>query len=161
MRHHQAHPADDPAVATLADVVKVAAATIAILSGPVATPSERASSSGRDMTFIRHRSAISTAVPIATGPNKGSRSERSPRQAAEQPEGHGRQLVVRIGKIFHEADAGAKQRADHDARQHQHQDRIARSHGRADGVDGGNSEQATKKGKSLNGQHAEREEKCR
>src|SRR4029077_1527473 len=64
-----------PAVATLADVVSVAAATMATRSGPVGTPSERASSSGSDMTFIRQRKAINTAVPNATGPNSGSRSD--------------------------------------------------------------------------------------
>src|SRR5262245_1177176 len=64
-----------PDVATLADVTSVAAATIAIRSGPVATPSARASSSGNDITFMRQRSATSTTVPIATGPRSGSRSE--------------------------------------------------------------------------------------
>ena len=63
-----------PAVATLAEVTSVAAATMAMRSGPVATPSARASSSGSDITFMRQRSAISTAVPAATGPTSGSRS---------------------------------------------------------------------------------------
>src|SRR4029077_6398874 len=49
-----------PAVATLADVTSVAAATIATRNGPVATPNARASSSGSDITFMRHRSATST-----------------------------------------------------------------------------------------------------
>ena len=49
-----------PAVATLADVTSVAAATIAMRSGPVGTPSARASSSGSDITFMRQRSASST-----------------------------------------------------------------------------------------------------
>ena len=64
-----------PEVATLADVTSVAASTIAIRIGPVAMPSARASSSGSDITLSRQRSAISTRVPIATGPNSGSRSE--------------------------------------------------------------------------------------
>ena len=63
-----------PAVATLADVTSVAAATTAMRSGPVASPSERASSSGSDITFMRQRSAISTSDPSATGPNSGMRS---------------------------------------------------------------------------------------
>src|SRR5262245_61391819 len=64
-----------PEVATLADVTSVAAATIAMRSGPVATPSAFASASGSDITFMRQRSATSTTVPIATGPRSGSRSE--------------------------------------------------------------------------------------
>jgi hypothetical protein len=64
-----------PDVATLADVTSVAAATIAMRSGPVATPSARASSSGSDITFICQRKATSTAVPSATGPNSGNRSD--------------------------------------------------------------------------------------
>ena len=63
-----------PAVATLADVTSVAAATIAMRSGPVGRPSARASSSGSDITFMRQRSATSTSVPSATGPNSGMRS---------------------------------------------------------------------------------------
>src|SRR5215510_6957045 len=57
-----------PEVATLAEVTNVAAATIAIRNGPVASPSARASSSGNDITLSRQRSAISTMVPTATGP---------------------------------------------------------------------------------------------
>ena len=64
-----------PEVATLAEVTKVAAATIAIRNGPVASPSARASSSGNDITLSRQRSAINTMVPTATGPVSGSRSE--------------------------------------------------------------------------------------
>ena len=63
-----------PDVATLAEVTKVAAATIAIRRGPVAMPSARASSSGSDITFSFHRNARSTMVPSATGPKRGSRS---------------------------------------------------------------------------------------
>ena len=63
-----------PAVATLAEVTSVAAATMAMRSGPVGTPSARASSSGSDITFMRQRSATSTSVPSATGPNSGTRS---------------------------------------------------------------------------------------
>src|SRR5262249_20093960 len=64
-----------PGAATLAEVTSVAAATIAMRSGPVATPSARASSSGSDITFMRQRSATSTSVPSATGPSSGTRSE--------------------------------------------------------------------------------------
>ena len=63
-----------PAAATLAEVTSVAAATIAMRSGPVGTPSARASSSGSDITFMRHRSATSTAVPSAIGVSSGRRS---------------------------------------------------------------------------------------
>ena len=146
-----------PAVATLAEVTSVAAATMAMRSGPVATPSARASSSGSDITFMRQRSATSTAVPSATGPNSGTRSATlGRRQAAEQPERHGGKLVVGIGEIFDEADAGAEQRADHHAGQHQHQDRIARAHQRADEVDGGDRDQPAGKGEALDGENAER-----
>src|SRR5262245_9976030 len=55
-----------PEVATLAAVTSVAAATIAMRNGPVASPSARASSSGNDITLSRQRSAISTMVPTAT-----------------------------------------------------------------------------------------------
>ena len=64
-----------PAVATLADVTSVAAATMAMRNGPVGTPSARASSSGSDITFMRQRSASRASVPSATGPNSGTRSE--------------------------------------------------------------------------------------
>src|SRR5205814_391856 len=63
-----------PAVATLADVTSVAAATMTMRSAPVGSPRARASSSGSDITFIRQRSASSTSVPSATGPNSGMRS---------------------------------------------------------------------------------------
>src|SRR5499427_4326247 len=63
-----------PEVATLAEVTSVAAATMAMRSGPVASPSARASSSGSDITLSRQRSATSTTVPSATGPVSGSRS---------------------------------------------------------------------------------------
>ena len=63
-----------PEVATLAEVTSVAAVTMAIRNGPVATPSARASSSGSDITLSRQRSATSTMVPRATGPASGSRS---------------------------------------------------------------------------------------
>ncbi len=63
-----------PAVATLAEVTSVAAATMAMRSGPVGTPSAFASSSGSDITFMRQRSASSAMVPSATGPNSGTRS---------------------------------------------------------------------------------------
>jgi hypothetical protein len=64
-----------PDVATLAEVTSVAATTIAIRSRPVATPSARASSSGSDITFSRQRNANRTAVPSATGPASGRRSD--------------------------------------------------------------------------------------
>ena len=64
-----------PEVATLAEVTSVAAATIAMRNGPVASPSARASSSGSDITLSRQRSGISTIVPTTTGPISGSRSE--------------------------------------------------------------------------------------
>jgi hypothetical protein len=63
-----------PAAATLAEVTSVAAATIAARSGPVATPSARASSSGSDITFMRQRKAMSTRAPMAMGANRGARS---------------------------------------------------------------------------------------
>ena len=131
-------------------------------AGPVATPSARASSSGSDITFIRQRNAISTAAPIATGPNNGSRSGDVRRgQAAQQPERHGRQLVVGIGKIFHQTDAGAEQRSDHDAGQHQHQDRIARTHRRADHIDGAR-QRAGRRGRRKPGSRTRRaKDKCR
>src|SRR5260370_37805078 len=63
-----------PQAGTVAEVTSVAATTMATRNGPVATPSARASSSGSDMTFMRQRSATSTAVPITTGPASGTRS---------------------------------------------------------------------------------------
>ena len=44
------------------------------LTGPVASPSARASSSGSDITLSRQRKARSTKVPTATGPMSGRRS---------------------------------------------------------------------------------------
>ena len=71
-----------PAVATLAEVTSVAAATMTMRSGPVETPSARASSSGSDITFMRQRSATSTDGPSATGPNSGTRSDDAPADEA-------------------------------------------------------------------------------
>ena len=107
---------------------------------------------------MRQRSAISTAAP--SGDRADQRQQiMNPgrRQAAEQPERHRRQLVVGVGEIFHEADAGAEQRSDHDAGQYQHQDRIARAHRRADHVDDADRDQPADKGDGLDREHAERE----
>ncbi len=82
---------------------------MAMRNGPVATPSARASSSGSDITFMRQRSAISTAVPIDD--RAGQRQQvgnGGGGEAAEQPERHGGQLVVGIGQVLHQPDAGAE-----------------------------------------------------
>jgi hypothetical protein len=76
-------------------------------------------------------------------------------EAAEQPERHRRKLAIRVGEILHHADTGAEQGTDHDAGQHQHQDRIARPYCAADGVHGGNGEQSAEEG--LDREHTERE----
>ena len=55
------------------------------------------------------------------------------RQAAEQPEGDGGQLVVGIGQHLDERDARAGQRADDDAGQHQHEDLVLAAQGAAPG----------------------------
>jgi hypothetical protein len=46
------------------------------------------------------------------------------RQAAQQPEGDRRQLVVRVGEKFQEPDTGTKQRANDDAGKDQHQNCV-------------------------------------
>ena len=107
---------------------------------------------------MRKRKSRSTIVPSATGTGKrhkvgGARR----RKTAEQPEGHGRKLVVGIGEIFHEPDAGAEQRADHHAGQHQHKDRIARADRGADQIDRGDRNQPADKREALDRDHAERE----
>jgi hypothetical protein len=43
------------------------------------------------------------------------------REAAEQPERDGGELVVRIGHDLDQRDAGARERTRHDAAEHQHQ----------------------------------------
>ena len=82
-------------------------------------------------------------------------------QAAEQPERHRRKLVVGVGEIFHEADAGAEQRADHDAGQHQHQDRVARTQQRADHVDGRDRDEAADEGERLDARSRRARNRCR
>ena len=117
-----------PEVATLAAVISVAAATMAMRSGPVGD-AERARLL---LAAATSRSCASAARPArrcrsATGPAQRQQIGDGGRgEAAEQPERHGGKLVVGIGEILHQADAGAEQRADHDAGQHQDQDRIAR-----------------------------------
>ena len=159
MRHHQADPADDAGGrdARRGDQRRRRRRS-RCAAGRSATPSARASSSGSDITFMRQRSATSTSVPSATGPNSGTEiGDGGGGEAAEQPERHRGKLVVGIGEIFHEADAGAEQRADHDAGEHQHQDRIARAHRRADQVDRRDRDEAAHEGEALDAEHAERE----
>ena len=55
-------------------------------------------------------------------------ARRDRREAAEQPEGDRRQLVVRIGEVLEERDAGAEQRADDDAGEHQHEHWVVAAH---------------------------------
>jgi hypothetical protein len=78
-------------------------------------------------------------------------------KTAEQPERHRRQLIIGIGEIFDEADAGTEQRTDHDAGENQHQHGIARPRRRADHVDGCDGDQPAGEGQRLNGEDAERE----
>ena len=126
MRNHQPDPADDSGRRDARRSHERRGGDDGDAERPGATPSARASSSGSDITFMRQRRATSTPVPSMTGPSSGSRSETAvAAETAEQPEGHGRKLVVGIGEIFHEADSGAEQRADHDAGQHQHENGIA------------------------------------
>jgi hypothetical protein len=82
MPYHQADPADDPAVATLADVVSVAAAMMRCAAFPSPRPAVRLFL-GSDATFIRQRSNQHGGAD-GDGPNNGSRSGHLPRQAAEQ-----------------------------------------------------------------------------
>ena len=147
-----------PAVATLADVTSVAAATMTMRSGPVGTPSARASSSGSDITFIRQRSSEQhQRAERDRAEQRHQIGDVGRGEAAEQPERHRGKLVVGIGEILHEADAGAEQRADHHAGQHQHQDRIARAHRRADQVDRRDRDEPADEGERLDREHAERE----
>ena len=67
------------------------------------------------------RAARGPGAPAAPPPHV---ADLDARQAAEQPEGDGGQLVVGIGQDLHQRDAGAGQRADDDAGQHQHQDLV-------------------------------------
>ena len=116
-----------PVTATLADVVSVAAATItAKRARPVATPSACASSSPSDITFMRQRSSDKRHEAERTTARKQRQQIGTPDRgkAAQEPEGNGGKLIVGIGEIFDNADARAEQRADHDAGEHQHQDRI-------------------------------------
>ena len=90
-----------PLAATAAEVIKVAAAITTMRSMRVSTPRAVASSSPKVMTSMRQRSRASGTNPIATAGNRLVRSRRvGRRQAAEQPESDGRQLVVRVGEIL-------------------------------------------------------------
>ena len=57
---------------------------------------------------------------------------REAREAPEQPERDRGQLVVRIGEVLQERNAGADQARDHDAGQDQRDERIERTHPRRD-----------------------------
>ena len=112
-----------PAAETLAAVTSVAAATI----GGAQRPGRHAERAG---LLLRQRHRVH--APAQRDQHRRAEQNRPEQrhevggvvagEAAEQPEGHGRQLVVGVGEILHEADAGAEQRADDDAGQHQHQD---------------------------------------
>src|SRR5262249_22128373 len=146
-----------PEVATLAEVTNVAAATIAIRNGPVASPSARASSSGNDITLSRQRSAISTMVPRATGPARGNRSETV--VAARLPSRQNvmaRRRVVGSARKFNKP-APAPRRAAEDAGEDEHGDRIARVQQRADDVDGGDRNEPADEGQAFDTDDAEGE----
>ena len=162
MRHHQADPADDAGGGDARRRHQRCGGDDGDAQRPGGTPSARASSSGSDITFIRQRSASSTS-----GAERDRAEQRNEiggvgrGEAAEQPERHRGKLVIGIGEIFHQADAGAEQRADHHAGQHQHQDRVARAHRRADQIDRGDRDQPADEGERLDREHAEREDRCR
>jgi hypothetical protein len=74
-------------------------------------------------------------------------------KAAEQPEGDRRQLIVRVGQHLQERDHRAGERAQHDASQHQNQDRLAAADRRGDGVDEAHRRDAEDEGQQLDADH--------
>ena len=80
------------------------------------------------------------------------------REAAEQPEHDGGQLVVGVGQDLHERDGRAGERADHHAGQHQHQDRVAAVHHRGDAVDEADGGKPHDEGRELDAGHGQRQE---
>ena len=144
MRHHKADPADDSGRRNTCGCDERR-------RRDNRDPQSRGRDAERARFFFRQRhhihakaqAAKARSVPSAIGLASGRRSAAlAGGETAEQPEGHGRKLVVRIGEIFHEPDAGAEQRADHHAGEHEHKDRIARADRRADQIDGGDRNQA-------------------
>ena len=88
-----------PATATTLAVIRVAQTMTTRRSRPASTPSARASSSPSASTLIRQRRATSGTRPASTT-GRGGQDVLGlyPGEAAEQPEGDGRKLVVGIGQ---------------------------------------------------------------
>jgi hypothetical protein len=88
--------------------------------------------------------------------NNGKIGELYSREAAEQPEGDGRKLVIGIGKDLHQRDAGARERADDDARQHQHQGAVMAAQGRRNEIDQQHGRNAAEEGECLDAEDRQR-----
>ena len=82
-------------------------------------------------------------------------------EAAEQPEGHRRKLIVGIGEIFHETDAGAEQRADDDAGEHKNENRIAGADRGADRIDRSDGNNAANKCEAPQSRICRARNRCR
>ena len=114
-----------PEIATTLAVISVAAAITMMRSRGTSTPSARASSSPSESTPMRQRNRMSGTRPTSTsGSDDREIGELHAGEAAEQPERDRGKLVVRVGQDLHQRDAGAGERADHDAGEHQHQGAV-------------------------------------
>ena len=139
-----------PEIATTAAVTRVAAATTIRRRRPASTPSALASSSPSASTSMRQRSRSRGARPSST-------AGRAPREvacggageAAQQPEGDRRQLVVGVGQDLEQRDHRAGERADDHAGQHQDQHRLAAAHGGGHQIDQGHGGEAAGEGQQL------------
>ena len=120
--------------ATTAERWRASAHTItARRSQPTCNPRERASSSESESTSMRQRSSASGTRPMAIGNEcRGQVARQGAREAAQQPEGDRRQLVVGIGDVLHQRDAGAEERAHDHTGEHEREQRIAPADPRAD-----------------------------
>ena len=88
----------------------------------------------------------------------GEIASRAPGEAAEQPEGDGRQLVVGVGQDLQERDDRAGEGAYDHAGQHQDQNGIAPARGCGHEVDQSHGDQAADEGQQLDTQDRQRQE---
>ena len=130
MRDHEPDPADDAAITeTAAAVISVAAAITASRSAP-RLDAERARFLVAERQHVdapaqEHSGTRPTAISGQDGEHV---RRRTPARLPSSQNVMAGQLVVRVGEELEQRDAGAEQRADHDAGEHQHEQRIVAAH---------------------------------
>jgi hypothetical protein len=108
---------------------------------------------------MRQRSSTIGIRPrVATGSVVARSSSLTAARLPSSQEGDRRQLVVGVGQNFQQRDRGARERADDDTGQHQHEDRLAAAHGACDQQHEPDRAEPDDEGQELDAQDREREE---